>query len=165
MIFWKNSYFFFFLEKEGISLLVTLSPDSRPPSFKDVKHMRNKEFFIKEFRGADVNLLSQIVDTIAEEISANGKVAVHCRAGNGRTGMVLAAYFIKYQNYTAREAIRHIRTLRRGSIETRSQEESLRAFENYLRGPSQKPETHSSNSRESSNKMKATNKMIGCDLI
>ena len=129
--------------------------------------MRHKEFFIKEFTGAGVNLLSQIVDTIAEEISANGRVAVHCRAGNGRTGMVLAAYFIKYQNYTAREAIRHIRDLRRFSIETRSQEESLRDFENYLRGPSENPAllTHSSHSEQSSNQNKATKKMLGCDLI
>ena len=122
-----------FLETEGISLLVSLSPDTRPPSFKYVKQMRNEEFFIKEFTGADVNLLTKIVDTIAGEISGGGRVAVHCRAGNGRTGMVLAAYFIKYHNYTARDAIKHIRTLRRFSIETSQQEESLRAFENYLR--------------------------------
>ena len=96
--------------------------------------MRNEEFLIKEFTGADVSLLTKIVDKIAQEISGGGRVAVHCRAGNGRTGMVLAAYFIKYHNYTASDAIRHIRTLRRFSIETKEQERSLQAFENYLRG-------------------------------
>ena len=113
--------------------------------------MRNKKFFIRDFAGADVSLLTKIVDTIAQEIADNGRVALHCRAGNGRTGMVLAAYFIKYQNYSATDAIRHIRKLRRFSIETSEQEKSLHAFEKYLRGvggrlPSEMTETY--NSRE-----------------
>merc|ERR1712244_103456 len=154
------------LEKKGISLLVTLSPDTRPPSFKHVDHMKNKNFFIEEFTGADVSLLTQVVDTIAKEIADNGRVAVHCRAGNGRTGMVLAAYFIKYQNYTAPDAIRHIRTLRRFSIETQEQEESLREFENYLkalggRSPPENSTTDRSSSRESSNNKKSANKFLG----
>ena len=128
--------------------------------------MKNKNFFIKDFAGADVKLLTQIVDTIAKEIADNGRVAVHCRAGNGRTGMVLAAYFIKYQNYTASDAIRHIRSLRRFSIETSEQEESLLEFENYLEasGGRSTPEnstTDRSSSRESSNNKKSANKFLG----
>merc|ERR1712154_663525 len=52
------------LEKQGISLLVTLSPDKRPNSASS--KLRIVEFFIKEFSGASVNLLSDAVDIIAK---------------------------------------------------------------------------------------------------
>eukprot|EP00981_Chlorochromonas_danica_P011843 scaffold4308_cov162-Ochromonas_danica.AAC.2 len=43
-------------------------------------------------------------------------VAVHCKAGLGRTGTNIAAYMIKHYDYTAREAIAWCRLCRPGSI-------------------------------------------------
>src|SRR5205085_3036220 len=51
-------------------------------------------------------------------------VAVHCAAGLGRTGSVLAAYFVA-QGFTAEAAITRVRDLRPGSVETESQEEAI----------------------------------------
>ena len=55
-------------------------------------------------------------------------VAVHCLAGRGRTGTVLAAYFV-HRGLPAREAIQKVRDLRPGSIEVPEQEDAIRAFE------------------------------------
>jgi atypical dual specificity phosphatase len=55
-------------------------------------------------------------------------VAVQCLAGKGRTGTVLAAYFVR-QGLTADEAIRKVRDLRPGSVEVAEQEEAIRAYE------------------------------------
>ena len=59
-------------------------------------------------------------------------VAVHCLAGRGRTGTVLAAYFV-HRGLSAREAIQKVRDLRPGSIEVPEQEDAIRAFERSRR--------------------------------
>merc|ERR1712038_1946848 len=48
-------------------------------------------------------------------------VLIHCRAGWGRTGTILAIYLMEFYNKTAREAIQEVRKLRPWSIETREQ--------------------------------------------
>jgi cell division cycle 14 len=51
---------------------------------------------------------------IAEE--AQGVVAVHSRAGLGRTGTLIALYLMKHHSFTAREAMGWLRICRPGSI-------------------------------------------------
>lgn len=46
----------------------------------------------------------------------SGVIAVHCKAGLGRTGTNIAAYMMKHYMYTAREAIAWCRICRPGSI-------------------------------------------------
>jgi atypical dual specificity phosphatase len=60
-------------------------------------------------------------------------VVVHCAAGLGRTGTILACHFVA-GGMTAREAIDRIRDLRPGSIETDEQYEAIEQFERRLRG-------------------------------
>ncbi|KAJ8936483.1 hypothetical protein NQ314_012347 [Rhamnusium bicolor] len=48
--------------------------------------------------------------------SAKGAVAVHCKAGLGRTGSLIACYIMKHYKFTAEEAIAWIRICRPGSI-------------------------------------------------
>jgi atypical dual specificity phosphatase len=57
---------------------------------------------------------------------------VHCAAGRGRTGTILGAYLLKQENLSAKDAITKIRNLRRGSIQTDSQERSIYEYEKYL---------------------------------
>jgi len=58
-------------------------------------------------------------------------VLVHCAAGIGRTGAVLAAYLIRTENLSATEAIFRVRSQRPGSIE-KGQENSLHLFADHL---------------------------------
>lgn len=53
--------------------------------------------------------------------------AVHCLAGQGRTGSVLAAWLIR-SGETAPAAIAAVRAACPGAIEARAQEEALRTF-------------------------------------
>lgn len=55
-------------------------------------------------------------------------VAVHCMHGHGRTGTMLACYLVKNMKMSGIEAIRKIRKLRQGSIETQEQEKAVVQF-------------------------------------
>ncbi len=67
-----------------------------------------------------------------EEIKAKGgKVLVHCYAGCGRTGTMLAIYLV-HTGMSAEDAIAHLRSLNDCYIETDEQEEFVRAFEKEL---------------------------------
>ncbi|XP_050313364.1 dual specificity protein phosphatase CDC14C-like [Anthonomus grandis grandis] len=48
--------------------------------------------------------------------NAKGAIAVHCKAGLGRTGSLIACYIMKHWKFTAEECIAWIRICRPGSI-------------------------------------------------
>jgi atypical dual specificity phosphatase len=69
--------------------------------------------------------MEQVEDFLkfAKEIRADGKkLVVHCDAGAGRTGTMLACYLVS-KGYDAAKAIGEVRRKRPGSIETPGQEE------------------------------------------
>lgn len=59
------------------------------------------------------NILNQFLD-ICEK--TDGAIAVHCKAGLGRTGSLIGAYIMKHYRFTAMETIAWIRLCRPGSV-------------------------------------------------
>ena len=72
------------------------------------------------------------VDFIHNRITNNEPVMVHCLAGMGRTGTLLACYLVKYQKMSADDAIQKVREERPGSIQSYPQEEMIFQFAKSL---------------------------------
>lgn len=58
----------------------------------------------------------QFVNICTSEIEAKHAVAVHCRAGLGRTGVMIASYLMCNHGFKAKEAIAWVRICRPGSV-------------------------------------------------
>lgn len=83
---------------------------------------------IPDFHPPGPDQANQVVRFI-EKMKSEGKpVVVHCHAGYGRTGTLLAAYLIS-SGKTAKQAIDDVRSARPGAIETQGQVQFLNDWE------------------------------------
>jgi atypical dual specificity phosphatase len=72
--------------------------------------------------------IRQIIEFIDEqkEINPEKPVLIHCTAGNGRTGTILASLLKLYDKVESEEAIKQIRKINPLAIETEEQEQFIR---------------------------------------
>ena len=119
------------LKQEGVKSIVTIREEPLEDEWiKDVNylHVHSNDMGIPEFSD-----LVNSVDFIHQRITNDEPVMVHCLAGLGRTGTILACYLIKYEDMTANDAIEKVRQERHGSIQSFSQEEIIFRFEKFVR--------------------------------
>ena len=118
------------LIEQGVKSIVTVREEPLDDDWiKDVNylHIMSNDMGVPEFDD-----LVHAVDFIHGRITNNEPVMVHCLAGLGRTGTVLASYLIKYQNMSADEAMKKVREQRPGSIQSYPQEEIIFQFAKSL---------------------------------
>ena len=119
------------LKQEGVKSIVTIREEPLEDEWiKDViyLHIHSNDMGVPEFDD-----LNKSVDFIHKRLENNEPVMVHCLAGLGRTGTILACYLIKYANMSSDDAIAKIRKQRSGSIQSYSQEEIIFRFEKSVR--------------------------------
>jgi atypical dual specificity phosphatase len=120
------------LRGEGVDILVTLTEEPLPRSWIDGAGLMSVHVPVADMDSPTLEQIEQVLGVIDKAKSSNMGVAVHCMAGRGRTGTLLAAYFV-HQGLSAREAIRKVRQLRPGSIEVTEQEDVVLEFERRRR--------------------------------
>ncbi|MHB8702250.1 MAG: phosphatase domain-containing protein [Nitrososphaerales archaeon] len=114
-----------YLKEKGIDSILTLTEFPLSPDL--VRNMGYKHVPINNHKAPTLEQLKESVDFLLADTGKKRKVAVHCAAGKGRTGTVLAAYLCASHGYSAKEAIEAVRAKRPGSIE-KGQEAIIEEF-------------------------------------
>jgi atypical dual specificity phosphatase len=118
-----------FLSEQSIRAILNLCHAPHPPELLRKYHLITRHVPIADFSAPDFTQIERSVSFIERHVQLNEPVLVHCRAGYGRTGTILACYLVQ-RGMSPAQAISEVRHLRPGSIEVKGQ---LRAIELYYR--------------------------------
>ncbi len=115
------------LREHGVSLIITLSEEPLPRNWVNDTGLLNLHIPIEDMHPPSQKQIEHAMSAIAKAHANKLGVAIHCTAGLGRTGTMLACWFV-YQGHPSQAAIAKVRDLRPGSVETQEQEEAVLEF-------------------------------------
>ncbi|MCC6545553.1 dual specificity protein phosphatase family protein [Candidatus Sumerlaeota bacterium] len=118
--------------KKGVVGVVSLTQRAFFPAVVQESGIRYLHLPVEDFTAPTPEQMQQFTTFVDQVRAEGGAVMVHCFAGVGRTGTMLAAYLVK-EGMTAQQAIDRVRELRPGSIETHQQEDAVADWEAWLR--------------------------------
>ncbi|XP_043285774.1 dual specificity protein phosphatase CDC14A-like [Venturia canescens] len=117
-----------YFTKNDVIAVVRLNRKSYESSRFTRAGIAHYDMFMPDGSAPPRNILNQFLHLAETTV---GPIAVHCKAGLGRTGSLIAAYIVKHYRMTAREAIAWLRICRPGSV-IGHQQTWLEAMENEL---------------------------------
>src|SRR5436190_678258 len=115
------------LREQGIQLLVSLTEEPPRRDWINDSGLFLYHVPVEDMEPPTQEQLARAVSAIERANEREMGVAVHCGAGLGRTGVVLACYLVR-KGLDPQNAMARIRRLRPGSIETDEQAEAVVEF-------------------------------------
>jgi atypical dual specificity phosphatase len=119
------------LRMVGITTLITLTTGDLPQDVLQKHGLRNVHLPIYDREAPTVLQLKMLTLRMTEMLARGEALAVHCRAGIGRTGTVVAGWLVS-EGLTAEAALERIRKIDKHYVQTVEQEKFLHDFETYL---------------------------------
>jgi atypical dual specificity phosphatase len=112
------------LRDHGIGALLTLTETALPRGALERHGIRGLHLPVDDFHAPTTMQLLDALAFLDEARAAGNPVAVHCLAGQGRTGTVLAAYLIR-GGLSSEQAIAEVRAICPGAVEASPQTVAL----------------------------------------
>jgi atypical dual specificity phosphatase len=126
------------LRREGVQILLSLTESPVRRDWVEDAGLLVMHVPIEDMQPPTQDQLDRCISALHRARGQNMGVLVHCTAGLGRTGSILAAYLVA-QGFTPRAAVARVRELRPGSIETEEQEQAIDEFARRLAERSSPP--------------------------
>ena len=116
--------------QQGVKSIVTMTENSLPEEWtREIGYLHVPT---PDLTAPDMEKIDLAVEFIHQNITDNQAVMVHCAAGMGRAGTILACYLVKYRKYSAKDAIEKIRSERPGSIQSEVQELAISYYQKHV---------------------------------
>jgi len=100
-------------KKNGITMVVRLNNKQYEADRFTKNGIKHKEIYFLDGSCPKDELIDEFIATAEQE---KGALAVHCKAGLGRTGSMIACYIMKHYKFPAADFIGWIRLARPGSV-------------------------------------------------
>ncbi|KAI5840545.1 protein-tyrosine phosphatase-like protein [Morchella snyderi] len=100
-----------------IGLVVRLNSHLYPAEYFSALGITHIDMIFDDGTCPPLNLVRKFINMAHNMITVHGKhIAVHCKAGLGRTGCLIGAYLIYRYGFTANEVIAYMRFMRPGMV-------------------------------------------------
>jgi atypical dual specificity phosphatase len=114
-------------DAEGVHLVISLTESPVDASALEARGMDALHLPIADFQAPTLEQQRELVLAVQARQDAGEVVAIHCLAGLGRTGTMLATWLV-HEGADPLSAIDEVRTLRPGSVETYAQEQAVARY-------------------------------------
>jgi len=115
------------LARSGVRSILTLTLQPLPAEWTEGLDVVVGQVAMQDHEPPSMDAMEKGVDFVAEQLRMGRPVAVHCLAGEGRTGCVLSAYLIRARKLSAEDAMAMLRKIKPEFVELR-QEKAVRDF-------------------------------------
>lgn len=116
------------LREQGIQLVISLSEAPPHRTWINETGLFSMHLPIEDMQAPGQEQIDQCMAAIEKGLANKLGIGLHCTAGLGRTGTMIACWLVLHDGLPARDAIARVRRLRPGSIETADQEDAIIEF-------------------------------------
>ena len=115
------------LRAAGVGALVSLTEKPLDAKLMLDAGLQHLHLPVPDMQAPSLGEIRKFIEFVDQASQSGLATGVHCRAGLGRTGTMIACYLV-HEGHPWAEALAQVRVHRPGSVETESQEHAVREF-------------------------------------